>query len=332
MPDKKYPPRTAGSRSITAFPRANVGDTVRNAENMLTEKAKDFETIDYVYVVDENEVLLGVASIREIHSSPKGVNIEDLMTRKLVSVHLLTHQERIVYLALSHGIKAVPVVDKQNHLLGIVPYDVILKVFNEEVSEDICRFGGLFHKVGKEYGTTKASTLTMIKTRAPWLIIGVLGGIATASIISNFELVLSTLLALAAFAPVLAYLSDAVGTQSETLVVRSLAIDPHLPLRTYFLREFSVACALAFVCGGLLSVAALIGWQDPILGLIVGLSMFLSIVAAVLISTGFPFIFLKLNIDPAIASGPFATMISDVSTITIYFAVATGLLIHFGLM
>src|SRR4030067_501431 len=329
MSDKKYPPRTAGSRAITAFPRATVGDTVRTVENMLSEKAKDFETIDYVYVVDENEVLLGVASIKEIHSSTKDARIEDLMTKKLVSVHVLTHQERIVYLALSHGIKAVQVVDKQNHILGIVPYDVILKVFNEEVNEDIFRFGGLFHKVGKDYGTTKASTLTMIKTRTPWLIIGIFGGILTASIISNFELVLSTLLALAAFAPVLAYLSDAVGTQSETLVVRSLAIDPHLPLRSYFLREFSVACALAFVCGGLLSVAALFGWQDPILGLIVGLSMFLSIVAAGLISTGFPFIFMKLKIDPAIASGPFATMISDVTTITIYFAVATGMLSYF---
>ena len=158
MSDKKYPPRTAGSRAITSFPRAKIGDTVRNVENMLTDKAKDFETIDYVYVVDENEVLLGVASIREIHSSTKDANIEDLMTRKLVSVHLLTHQERVVYLALSHGIKAVPVVDKQNHLLGIVPYDVILKVFNEEVGEDIFRFGGLFHRVGKDYGTTKAST------------------------------------------------------------------------------------------------------------------------------------------------------------------------------
>jgi magnesium transporter len=332
MSESKYPPRTAGSRAIIAFPKAKVGDTIRNVENMLTEKAKDFETIDYVYVVDENEVLLGVVSIKEIHSSTKDSNIEDLMTRKLVSVHLLTHQERIVYLALSHGIKAVPVVDKQNHLIGIVPHDIILKMFNEEVNEDIFRFGGLFHRVGKDYGTTKASTLTMIKTRTPWLIIGVFGGIVTASIISRFELVLSTLLTLAAFAPVLAYLSDAVGTQSETLVVRSLAIDPHLSLKSYFLREFSVACALAFICGGMLSGAALIGWQDPILGLIVGLSMFLSIVAAVLISTGFPFIFLKLHVDPAIASGPFATMISDVTTITIYFAVATELLIFFGLL
>ena len=81
MSNNKYPPRTAGSRAITAFPRAKVGDTVRNVENMLSENAKDFETIDYVYVVDETEVLLGVASIKEIHSSAKDARIEDLMTK-----------------------------------------------------------------------------------------------------------------------------------------------------------------------------------------------------------------------------------------------------------
>jgi magnesium transporter len=252
------------------------------------------------------------------------------MKTKLVYAHPSTDQERMVYLALSHGIKAIPVVDRQKHLLGIVPYDAILQIFNEEVREDTFKFGGIFHRVGKEYSTIDASASTMVRLRVPWLIAGVLGGTVTAYIISGFENVLSTLLALAAFAPVLAYMSDAVGTQSETLAVRSIAIDPHVSLKRYFMREFSVAAALAFVCGGLLSVVALIGWQDPILGLIVGVSMFLSIICAVLISTGFPFLFTKINLDPAIASGPFATMISDAVTITIYFTVATLLLINFG--
>ena len=332
MPKKKFPPKTAGSRLISAFPRAKVGDTIANIEQILTEKANDFETIDYVYVIDEDNVLKGVISIKEIHSAKKDTLIEDLMTKKLVFAHPLTDQERIVYLALSNGIKSIPVVDKQKHLIGIVPFNVILKVFNEEVREDTFKFGGIFHKVGKEYTTIKASAATMIKTRIPWLMIGVLGGTITASIITNFENVLNTLLALAAFAPVLAYLSDAVGTQSETLTVRSIALDPKLSLRSYFSREFAVAFVLALVCGGLLSTIALFGWQDPILGLIVGVAMFLSIIAAVLISTGFPFIFKKVNLDPAVASGPFATVISDVATMTIYFAVASLLLVQFGLM
>jgi len=332
MQDGKYPPNTAGSRLISAIPTAKVGDKTALVRQMLLQNAEDFETIDYVYVVDEESVLKGVVSIREILISKEEGNIEEIMTTKLVFADALTDQERIVYLALSNGIKSIPIVDKQKRLLGIVTYDEILNVFNEEVREDTFRFGGIFHKVGKEYTTIKSSAATMIKTRVPWLVVGVLGGAVTASIVSSFEHVLSTLLTLAAFTPVLAYLSDAVGTQSETLAVRSMALDPKLSLKSYFWRELLVAVALAFVCAGLLSMVALVGWRDSVLGLIVGISMFLSIIAAVLISTGFPFIFKKFDLDPAIASGPFATMVSDVATVTIYFAIASLLLVQFGML
>ena len=332
MSNKRYPPDAAGSRLVTAFPRVKIGEIIKDVENMLLDKADAFDTIDYVYVVDNDEVLKGVISIKEVHASNKDANVEEIMKKKLVFSHPLTHQERIVYLALSNKIKAIPVVDREKRLLGIVPYDTILQIFNEEVREDIFKFGGIFHKVGKEYTTIKSSAGTMIKTRLPWLIIGVLGGTITASIISSFEHVLNTLLALAAFAPVLAYLSDAVGTQSETLTVRAIALDPKLSLKAYFVREFAVALALALACGLLLSTIALLGWQNSVLGLIIGFSMFLSIISAVFISTGFPFLFKKVNLDPAIASGPFATMISDVATVTIYFSVASLLLAFFGLM
>jgi len=295
---------------ITAFPQAKIGERIKDIKAMLAEKADTFDTIDYVYIVDEDRILQGVISIKEIHSSKKDANTEDVMKRDLVVAHPLTHQERIVYLALSNKIKAIPVVDKNKRLLGIVSYDVILQIFNEEVRQDVFTFGGIFHKVGREYTTIKSPASVMIKTRIPWLIIGVLGGTITASIISSFENILSTLLALAAFAPVLAYLSDAVGTQSETLTVRSIALDPKLSLKSYFLRESIVALFLAFACGLMLSIVALIGWQNSVLGLVVGLSMFFSIIAA----------------------GPFATMVSDVATVTIYFGVASLLLKYFGLL
>jgi magnesium transporter len=332
MPSKRYPPDTAGSRIVTAFPRVKLGEKIKDVEKMLLDEADAFETIDYLYVVDDNSVLKGVISIKELHASNKDATVEEIMKKKLVVARPLTHQERIVYLALSNKIKAIPVVDREKHLLGVVPYDTILQIFNEEVREDVFKFGGIFHKMGKEYTTIKSPAVTMIKTRLPWLIIGVLGGTITASIISSFEHVLNTLLALAAFAPVLAYLSDAVGTQSETLTVRSIALDPKLSLKSYFVRESAVAISLALACGLLLAVIALVGWKNYILGLIIGVSLFLSIVSAVFISTGFPFLFKKVNLDPAIASGPFATMISDVATVVIYFSVASFLLASFGLM
>ena len=329
MQPRRYPRFSAGSWMIESFPKVQPSCKIEELERLLEENAVDYQTIDYIYVVDGENRLLGVASIKDVYAS-KNATMGEIMTTKLVYVHPSTDQERIVYVALSHGIKAVPVVDKEKHLLGIVPYDVILETFNEEVHEDTLHFGGIFHRVGKEYHTEESSVRTMVKLRIPWLIVGVLGGVVTASIISNFEQVLSTLLALAAFAPVLAYMSDAVGTQSETLAVRSIAINPEMSLKNYLLKELAIAAVLAFVCGGLLSVVALVGWQNPILGLIVGISMFLSIIFAVLISTGFPFIFKKINLDPAIASGPFATMISDVVTVTIYFTIATIMLINFG--
>jgi magnesium transporter len=321
-----------GDRIVTAFPRVKLGERIVDVEKILQEKSDVFDTIDYLYIVDDADVLKGVISIKELHKAAKNATVEEVMKTKLVVAYPRTHQERIVYLALSNGIKAIPVIDGERKLLGIVPYDKILQIFNQEVREDIFKFGGIFHKVGKEYTTIKSSALTMVKTRLPWLIIGVLGGTITASIISSFEHVLNTLLALAAFAPVLAYLSDAVGTQSETITVRSIALDPKLALKSYFVREFAVALSLALACGLLLSIIAFVGWQNSTLGLIVGLSLFLSIISAVLISTGFPFLFKKANLDPAIASGPFATMVSDVATVTIYFTVASILLAFFDLM
>jgi len=329
MQPKRYPRFSAGSWMIESFPKVQPSCKVEELEQLLEKNAVNYQTIDYIYVVDGENRLLGVASIKDVYAS-KNATIGEIMTTKVVYVHPSTDQERIVYVALSHGIKAVPVVDKEKHLLGIIPYDVILETFNEEVHEDTLHFGGIFHRVGKDYHTDESSVRTMVKLRIPWLIAGVLGGTVTASIITNFEHIISTLLALAAFAPVLAYMSDSVGTQSETLAVRSIAINPSMSLKKYIVKELAIAAILAFVCGSLLSAVALVGWQDPILGLIVGISMFLSIISAVLISTGFPFIFTKINLDPAIASGPFATMISDVVTVTIYFTVATIMLLNFG--
>src|SRR4030067_1609258 len=120
MQSKKYPNGTAGSRMIFAFPKVEAGDKVQDVERVLTQEAKSFETIDYIYVITKDNVLLGVVSIKELHSAKKDANVVDIMSTKLVFAHPLTHQERIVYLALTHEIKAVPIIDHAKHLLGIV--------------------------------------------------------------------------------------------------------------------------------------------------------------------------------------------------------------------
>ena len=321
---KEAPQSSAASKMISAIPCVQTKTTIAEIEKMLLKKVKSLDSIDYVYVTDKRNVLKGVISIKEIYRNPKSTAVEKIMERNLVTVHPLTDQERIVYLALKHGIKSVPVVDKEGCLLGIVPYDTILQIFNQEVHEDIFRFGGLYHKLGKEFNTITASASKMIKTRIFWLLIGLIGGSIAAYIVSYFEDVLSSYLILAAFIPVLVYMSDAAGTQSETLIVRGTALDPKLSIRKWLAREIVVALSLSIMCGTILSIISILGWGgDLVLGRIIGISMFLSIIGGVMISTLFPLLLEKLKIDPAIAAGPFATIISDIMTLTIYFTVAS---------
>jgi len=321
------PPETVKSKMCTRFPRVKIGDTVEDIEEMLSQHTNQFDSIDYIYVVDDQNILQGVISIKKVFSTQDNeTKVENIMKKDLVKVTPPTGQERIVYLALSHGLKALPVVDDEDHLLGIVPYDEILKTFNQEVKKDIFRFGGLFHRVGEEYTSITSSAWVMMRSRLPWLIVGVLGGTAAASVVTSFEELLSKFLVLAAFIPVLVYMSDAVGTQSEALIIRSVALDPELPLGGYIIREFKVAAMLAVVCGFLISVVAIIGWGTYFLGAVVGLSMLVSIIAAVCISTFLPLVFRRFNYDPAVATGPLATIISDITTLGIYFSMAILLL------
>lgn len=315
---------------VSSVLAASPETTIKEIAGLVEGSAGEAEIIEYVYIV-EGGILKGVLSLKDVLASKnKDAKAKDLMEKNLVVAHPTTPQERIVYLALSRGVKAIPVADKDGRFLGAVPFGTILQIFNDEVHEDTFKFGGIFHRVGKEITTISSPVPFMIKARIPWLILGVLGGLVAASVVSGFEAVLSEYLMLAAFIPVLVYLSDAVGTQSETLIVRGLAIDPKMPIRPYILRELKIAGALAFICALLLGAAAAAGWGFPFLGLIVGLSMFLSIMAAMLISTLLPLLFRRMGADPAVASGPFATLVSDIATIIIYFQVATMLLQRFG--
>lgn len=309
-------------------PVFQLGETIENIKKLLSKKADHFDSIDYIYIVDKNNILKGVISIKTVFRA-EGDDVKYLMDKDVITVYNHTNQRKIVYLALTNGLKALPVVDKGNHFLGIVPYDNILEIFNQEYKKEIFSSGGISPKVGDEYTTIKSTARVMIKSRLPWLVLGVLGGTVAASVISGFEEVLSKVLVLASFIPVMVYMSDAVGTQSEALIIRSIALEPKLLLKSYIIREFKIAAALAIICGAIISLVATICWGNYILGLIIGFSMFLSIIVAVLISTLLPLGFKKLKSDPAIATGPFATMISDIATLAIYFSVAILFLDYF---
>jgi magnesium transporter len=248
------------------------------------------------------------------------------MIKTLIKAHPYTDQERVAILALKHNLKAIPVVDKENKFLGVVTSDTILDILHSEHVEDILRSAGVHDGVYFPSRLMKVPISILAKARIPWLIVGLLGGIFAAQIANFFETPLKTHFALVGFIPLIVYIADAVGTQTQTLVARSLAIDFEFSFKRYLLKEIKVSLLIALALGVLLSVISILWYRLPYLGLILGISLFLAVIASIFIGSLIPYLLQKFKQDPAIGSGPFATIITDIASLVIYFSIASLLL------
>ncbi|EKF86581.1 magnesium transporter [Methanobacterium formicicum] len=322
-----YQEKTAGRNMVTDVPVFSENDTLKDIEDFLIDRSSQFNSLDYIYLTDKINTLVGVISIKDLLVTvDKTLKASKIMVSNLVTAQVDTDQERLVYLALSHGLKSIPVVNEEGGFMGVVPYDTILQIFNHEVQSDVFKFGGIFHRIGDEYTSIHSSAIHMIRSRLPWLIIGVIGGTLAASLIAQFEELLSSFIALASFIPVMVYMSDAAGAQTEALIIRSMALDTKLNVRKYLTREVVVATVLAAISGLFAAFMAYVTRQNLILGVIIFFALFLSIIASVTINTLAPLILRKFKYDPALATGPLATIFSDIATLAIYLAVAMTLL------
>ena len=316
----------AGARITTRFISASGDDLVIDIKNKIAATAKELEVLDYVYVIDDQKKLLGVASYKEILQSKDDSKVVTIMKPHPVSVDFHSNQERLVYLVLKHDLKAIPVVDNQHQLKGVVPYHAILKIFHHEFREDILRSGGIHHHL-KEIEEISTPAAKLVRARLPSLCLGLLGGLFAAYMVTGFDQVLSSYIALAAFIPVMVYLSDAVGTQSQTLIVRMIALEPEFSLRKYMIRELKIGGFLGMIFAILLFVAGTVGWGLQI-GIVAGSAIFLSILFQALLATYLSATLARRKIDPALASGPLTTIISDVTSLAMYFGIASALLAY----
>jgi magnesium transporter len=317
----------AGKKSSRKFLAVIRDETVSNVKNLIMNKIKELEVIDDVYVVDKNNILEGAVSLRDLLQNPNETKLRDIL-KKVPSVKYHSHQERVIHLALKNDLKSVPVVDKENHLLGVIPHDIILDIFHHEFREDILSSGGIHHKM-KEIEEITTPVSRLLKARLPSLVIGLLGGLIAALVVGRFEDVLSSYLILAAFMPVIIYLSDAVGTQSQTLIVRMISTEPGFSLKRYISREIKIGASLGSIFAILLFTVIILGWGPVSLGAVVGIAIFVSMLTQAFIATYLSIILTKFHIDPAVASGPIATIISDITTVITYFSIATLLLEKF---
>lgn len=323
----QWPKDSAGRRMTTQVPIANQNATVADVRAGILGGRTTFKTINYVYVLDDAKRLAGVLSIKELlQADPSGKMGDICKKTSLVAVRPDAKEERAAYLAIKNNIKAVPVTDAGHLFLGVLSSDTILTILHKEMHGNLLRFTGIRHSRAFTESILDLPLATSLWHRIPWLAIGLIGGLIAARIIESFESILEQNLILAAFIPLIVYMGDAVGTQMEACIIRDLALDPGLPFRRYFFRQLLIIGAIGLFFGGALAVTATFLFRSVAMGEVLGIALTAAVLSSVFTGLLVPYTASKFRLDPADASGPIATIIQDILSITIYFVVATALL------
>jgi len=319
----QYPPETAGRIMTDRYVWLPRHYTVRDVMAKLREFAAIAETINYLYVIDDRRRLIGVLSYRDLILAEPDEKIENIMHERVIFIYVDADQEEAARMIERYNFLALPVVDHEQRLVGIITVDDIIDVVILEATEDIERLSASGKAIDFD---TKAPVAAM--RRLPWLVLLLLIGIVSGSIISQFEETLASVVALAFFMPMIAGMTGNTGTQSLAVVVRGLTvrdIDTGT-MQRLVTRELLVGILLGLVCGVLISIIAYVWQGNKMLGLVVGCSLSITLIFGTLTGTVVPIVLYKLKIDPAIASGPLITTLTDILSLLIYFGIATAFL------
>ena len=309
---------TAGGLMTTDYVYILSDVTVSQAIDDVRQFGQKAETIYYLYVVDDKKHLQGVLSLRELISAPRDKRIHEIMHRKIVSVHVDQDQEGVAKIISRYSLLAVPVVNEENRLLGIVTVDDAMEVMEAEDTEDIHKMAGITPEEDVVLTTTIWGAS---KKRILWLVICLLGDMLAGKVIHGYSHVLESVVAVAFFIPVLMATGGNIGTQSLALSVRGMATEElsRKNILQFIIGETLAGLQLGIICGSIVSVIAYIWQNNAQLSIAVGLSMSISLMLASLMGVLVPLIFHIFNIDPAVASGPFITTLVDITTLIIYF-------------
>ena len=316
-----YPEDSAGSLMNTEVFTLHESITAGEAIKTLQDQ-EDAEMVFYLYITDDDDRLVGVISLRILTTTPSTTTLKDIMTKNVHTIRPETDQEEVARIVAQYNFLAVPVVDSESHLLGIVTVDDVVDVIREEATEDFLQMAG----AGKDREILLKSSWENAKTRLPWLFASWIGGVIAAYLIGVFEGMLENIIALAAFIPVILGMGGNIATQSSTIIVRGMAtgrvnIGGEIKL---ILKEMKVGIILGTLYGILLGIFAKYIFADSHanLGLVVGLSICVSMLVAATVGTVIPLLLRKLDIDPAVATGPFVTTSIDILGVLFYFLIA----------
>lgn len=318
-----YPEDSAGSIMTIEYVSLKEGMTVQQALKHIKENGTDKETINNCYVLDEFRTLKGVVTIRKLILSDEDDFIKNIMSDKFISVNTFDDQEEIAFRFKKYDLLSMPVVDKEQKLVGIVTIDDIIDVIDIEVTEDIQKMAAM---APSEVPYLKTKTIKLVRNRIWWLLFLMISATFSGMIINKYDEILSSYIILAAFIPVIMDTGGNSGSQSSTLIIRSMALGE---IKTSdFFRVVWKEARVSLLAGGILSVVNFlrvyfIEKTSLAIAAVVSLTLMVTVMLSKIIGGALPIIAKIFKVDPAIMAGPLITTIVDVMALSIYFGLAS---------
>jgi len=300
----------------------NAGEAIQYLRSLNLES----EDIHYVYVVDDNNCLVGIVSLYTLLVARPDELINQILDPDVISIPADADQEQAARLMARYDLLALPVIDSSGQLLGIITHDDLVDVLEDEATEDIYRLGGI-----PEEQDVNVSLLSALQTRLPWLVLNLGTAMVSVAVLSLFENTIARVAILAAFFPIVAGVSGSAGTQTLTVIVRGLALGEIFPRQGIRAlgREVLIGLTNGIVIGVLVAGIAMIWKGTPMLGVVVGLATLLNMIGAGMAGGSVPLIMQVLKIDPALASPILVSTITDTLGYLIYLGLATLVFIRF---
>jgi len=319
-----YKSNTAGGLMTTDFITVQEDITIGQVLRILREKAREIDFIQYIYVVDKVSRLKGTILLKDLLTTSPKRKANKVMDTTFTSVALDMDQEDVARVFEKYDEPSVPVLDKLGRIKGVITVDDVLDVITEEASEDIYRFGAA--GVTDEY--LSANPFLVARKRVIWLVILALAGFISGSVLEHYSFLLSNIITLSFFIPILMNTSGSAGTQAATVVVRGLATGEInlADIWRVVRKEFLVGVLMGIIAGVITALRAILLQGDVMLGYTVAIAMIIAIVIATSLGGILPILFKKLGVDPALMSGPLIATILDTTTLLIYFNVTMLLL------
>lgn len=327
----KYPEDSAGSIMTTEFIVLRPDMTAEMAIKRIRRTGVDKETIYTCYVTDANNKLIGITTVKDLLLAEDDELVKSIMEENVISVTTLADQEQVAQMFSNYNFLALPVVDNENRLVGIVTIDDAIDVIQEEATEDIEKMAAVLPS-DKPY--MKTSVFGLYKKRAPWLLILMLSATFTSAIISSFEAVLANVLILSSFIPMITGSGGNAGSQSSVSVIRALSLG-EIQFKSIFLvlwKEFrvSILCGITLAAANFVKLLLfdLHGQENAfMIALVISLTLVGTIIMAKLVGSSLPLLASKVGFDPAVMANPLISTVCDSLSLLIYFGVAK-LILH----